>query len=158
MTINFNADAVRKLAEILADTNLTEIEYEENGSRIYVARQPAPVTVHAAAPQNYTPAPAQEAHAAPHSIAEKAANKLDFHNHPGSVKSPLVGITYLSPSPEAAPFVKVGDSISVGQTLLIVEAMKVMNPIKATKAGTLTHILVSNTAPVEYDQPLMVIE
>lgn len=151
--MNFNGDAVRKLAEILVDTDLTEIEYEENGSRIYVARRPATVTHVAAAPQQAIPAITQ-----PTTIIDQKPAKTDFQSHPGTLKSPMVGTTYLSPEPGAAPFVKIGDKVSVGQTVLIVEAMKVMNPIKATIAGTITHLLVSDATPVEYDQPLLVIE
>ncbi|MES2252598.1 MAG: acetyl-CoA carboxylase biotin carboxyl carrier protein [Pseudomonadota bacterium] len=154
--INFNGDAVRKLAEILVETDLTEIEYEENGHRIYVARRPATVT-HVAAPIHTAP-PSMHAHDV-HSAAEpKSTGKPDFHKHPGSVKSPMVGTTYLSPEPGSAAFINVGDRVTVGQTLLIVEAMKVMNPIKCTTAGTITHILVGDATPVEYDQPLLVIE
>ena len=157
--VNFKGDAVRKLAEILVETDLTEIEYEENGHRIYVARRPAAVT-------HVTSAPAHQV-AAPSSInpqvtlsenTNSVPSKTDFHKHPGVVKSPMVGTTYLSPEPGSALFVNIGDRIAVGQTLLIVEAMKVMNPIKATVSGTLTHILVSDAMPIEYDQPLMVIE
>lgn len=153
--INFNGDAVRKLAEILVDTDLTEIEYEENGHRIYVARRPAAVTHVTAAPMHQQQAPAS----ANAPIAKpKTATKADFHKHPGAVKSPMVGTAYLSPEPGSAAFINIGDRVAVGQTLLIVEAMKVMNPIKATISGTVTHILVSDTMPVEYDQPLLVIE
>lgn len=155
-TDHFNGDAIRKLAEILADTNLTEIEYEENGTRIYLSRHPAPVNVNTTA---YTAAPHMPMVATPNvTSAEAAPGKIDFTKHNGVQKSPMVGTVYLSPAPGEAPFVKVGDSVVVGQVLLIVEAMKVMNPIKATKAGTLTHLLISDASPVEYDQPLVVIE
>ncbi len=154
--INFNGDAVRKLAEILVETDLTEIEYEENGHRIYVARRPATVT-HVAAPAHHVPAQAPAQTQAP-TAEPKVATKADFNKHPGAVKSPMVGTTYLSPEPGSAAFINVGDRVAVGQTLLIVEAMKVMNPIKATISGTVTHILVSDATPVEYDQPLLVIE
>ena len=153
--LDFNGDAVRKLAEILVDTDLTEIEYEENGRRIYVSRrQPSP----AHAVGHSVPV----AHG-PHVVATapvdaQPAAKADFQNHAGTLKSPMVGTAYLSSEPGAPNFVKVGDSVAIGQTLLIVEAMKVMNPIKATTTGTITHILVSDAAPVEFGQPLMVIE
>lgn len=151
--IHFNGDAVRKLAEILVETDLTEIEYEENGHRIYVSRRQAAVT-HVSAPQ---------AHAHHHVASTLAVGvtlpeKVDFINNPGTLKSPMVGTAYLSPEPGSVAFVKVGDNVAVGQTLLIVEAMKVMNPIKATRAGKITHMLVTDTMPVEYDQPLLVIE
>lgn len=154
--MNFNGDAVRKLAEILVDTDLTEIEYEENGSRIYVARRPAPVTHVAAAPAQHTMPTITAAQHAP--AEQKTTGKADFHNHPGALKSPMVGTAYLAPEPGATPFIKIGDRVTVGQTVLIIEAMKVMNPIKATVAGTITHMLVSDTMPVEYDQPLLIIE
>ncbi|MES2608463.1 MAG: acetyl-CoA carboxylase biotin carboxyl carrier protein [Pseudomonadota bacterium] len=153
--INFNGDAVRKLAEILVETDLTEIEYEENGHRIYVARRPAAVTHVTAAPTHHAPA---QTPLSVTSSEPKVAAKADFQKHPGAVKSPMVGTTYLSPEPGSAAFINVGDRVAVGQTLLIVEAMKVMNPIKATISGTITHILVSDATPVEYDQPLLVIE
>lgn len=159
-TDHFNGDAIRKLAEILADTNLTEIEYEENGTRIYLARHPAPVNVNATAypvqNQGYLPAPQQSA-IAPDTQAP-STGKVDFTKHEGVVKSPMVGTVYLASAPGEEPFVKVGSAVSAGQILLIVEAMKVMNPIKATKSGTLTRLLVSDASPVEYDQPLVVIE
>ncbi|MDP3371904.1 MAG: acetyl-CoA carboxylase biotin carboxyl carrier protein [Candidatus Paracaedibacteraceae bacterium] len=152
--IHFNGDAVRKLAEILVETDLTEIEYEENGHRIYVSRRPATVA-HVAPPQHHAPA----LHITPTQASEVVApEKTDFHKNPGALKSPMVGTAYLSPEPGSATFVKVGDVVAVGQTLLIVEAMKVMNPIKATRAGKITHMLVTDTMPVEYDQPLLVIE
>lgn len=152
--IHFNGEAVRKLAEILVETDLTEIEYEENGHRIYVSRRPAAVT-HVAAPQYQTPVQ----YAAPTQAVEATVpEKADFHKNPGTLKSPMVGTAYLSPEPGSATFVKAGDTVTVGQTLLIVEAMKVMNPIKATRAGKITHMLVTDTMPVEYDQPLLVIE
>lgn len=146
---NIDGDAVRKLAEILVDTDLSEIEYEDNGSRIYVSRKAniAPVATHVMAPSPMA------AHTLP-----PAATATDWAKHPGTVRSPMVGTAYLSPEPGAANFIKVGDSITIGQTLLIVEAMKVMNQIKATQAGKVTQILVSDASPVEYDEPLVVIE
>jgi acetyl-CoA carboxylase biotin carboxyl carrier protein len=110
-----------------------------------------------AAPTHHIPAQAP-AQAQTPSAEAKIATKADFNKHPGAVKSPMVGTTYLSPEPGSAVFINVGDRVAVGQTLLIVEAMKVMNPIKATISGTITHILVSDATPVEYDQPLLVIE
>ncbi|MBY0462904.1 MAG: acetyl-CoA carboxylase biotin carboxyl carrier protein [Alphaproteobacteria bacterium] len=149
---NIDGDAVRKLAEILVDTDLSEIEYEDNGSRIYVSRKAniAPVATHVMAPS-----PAATGHTA---VPAAAPSATDWAKHPGTVRSPMVGTAYLSPEPGAPNFIKVGDSIIVGQTLLIVEAMKVMNQIKATQAGKVTQILVSDASPVEYDEPLLVIE
>jgi len=142
---------VRKLADILTDTGLTEIEVEQGGLKIRVARQ---VTM-SAAPVTYSPpvaAPASAAAAAPASPAAEAAPRGQ------EVKSPMVGTVYLRPSPEAEAFVKVGDRVAAGQTLLIVEAMKTMNPIPATVAGVILEILVGDGQPVEFGEPLVVIE
>jgi acetyl-CoA carboxylase biotin carboxyl carrier protein len=141
---------VRQLADILADTGLTEIEIQEGEKRVRVSRAapaaaPAPVAAVAAAP---APAPAQPAPAAAPAPEAPAANAL---------KSPMVGTVYLAPEPGADDFVKVGDQVKAGDTVLIVEAMKVMNPITATSAGTVKQILVENGQPIEFDQPLMVI-
>ena len=137
---------VRQLADILAETGLTEIEVAEGERRVRVSRaaQAAPAApVVAAAP---APAPALTP-SAPAAEAP-AANAL---------KSPMVGTVYLAPEPGADDFVKVGDQVKPGDTVLIVEAMKVMNPITATSAGTVKQILVENGQPIEFDQPLMVI-
>jgi acetyl-CoA carboxylase biotin carboxyl carrier protein len=144
---------VRRLAAILSDTGLTEIEVQHGDMRIRVAREvtvaapiayaPAPMAV--AAPPAAVGAPAQAAHEAP-------VLRGDL------VKSPMVGTVYLQPQPDAAPFVKVGDSVSAGQTLLIVEAMKTMNPIPAPRDGKILQILVDDAQPVEFGEPLVVIE
>jgi acetyl-CoA carboxylase biotin carboxyl carrier protein len=138
---------VRQLAELLNDTSMTEIEVETEECKIRVAR-----TVHAAAVA--APAPAAAAPAAAPANAPAAAPA----DHPGAVKSPMVGTAYLAASPEAAPFVNVGDSVKEGDTLIIIEAMKVMNPITAPRGGKVTQMLVANGQPVEFDQPLVVIE
>lgn len=140
---------VRQLAELLNDTSMTEIEVETEECKIRVAR-----TVQAAA-VNYAPAPV--AAPAPAAAAPAAAPAAPA-DHPGAVKSPMVGTAYLAASPEAAPFVNVGDSVKEGDTLIIIEAMKVMNPIVAPRGGKVTHLLVANGQPVEFDQPLAVIE
>jgi acetyl-CoA carboxylase biotin carboxyl carrier protein len=157
MTSKFviDGDAVRKLAEILVETDLSEIEYEDNGSRIYVSRRPA--TFHTQVAPNHVVAPSPVMAAAP-SVSQETPASTNLANHPGVVKSPMVGTAYLAPEPNAPAFVKVGDTVAVGQTLLIVEAMKVMNQIKAQKSGRITQILVGDARPVEYDEPLMVIE
>ncbi len=144
---------VRKLADILTSTGLTEIEVEQDGLRIRVAREitmAAPVTYAAAPAPQYAPAPAAAPVTAPAAVVAPARGD--------AVKSPMVGTVYLKPSPEAAPFVKVGDKVAAGQTLLIVEAMKTMNPIPATKAGTVIEIIVEDGQPVEFGEPLVVIE
>ena len=150
---------VRKLADILKDTDLTEIEIERGDLRIYVARNasaPAPTVVPvAAAPVQAAPpaaAPAAPPPAAPAAPAAAARAAGDV------VKSPMVGTVYLSPQPGQDVFVKVGDKVSAGQTLLIVEAMKTMNPIPSPKAGTIVELLVEDGQPVEFGEGLVVIE
>ncbi|AYV47936.1 acetyl-CoA carboxylase biotin carboxyl carrier protein [Caulobacter flavus] len=158
-TPSIDARLVRKLADILKDTGLTEIEVEHGGLKIRVAREvtvapaayvqaaPAAIAAPVAAPAPAA-APAAEAPAA----AAPAAVRGD------AVKSPMVGTAYLSPQPGADAFIKVGDTVSAGQTLLIVEAMKTMNPIAAPKAGKIVEILVADAQPVEFGEPLVVIE
>ena len=150
--MNIDSKLVRELAELLSETGLTEIEVEDGERKIKVARQAAAVQTFAAPamPAAVAAAPAVSAAAAP---AEAAAPAADAN----ALKSPMVGTAYLSSEPGAAPFVTVGSQVKAGDTLLIIEAMKVMNPITADKAGTIKAILVENAQPVEYDQPLVVI-
>ncbi len=152
-----DAGLVRQLAELLDATRLTEIEVQDGDRRIRVARA---VTMAAAAPAVQMAAPAAVAAApAPAPVASAPAPALASPaEHPGLVKSPMVGTVYMAGEPGAAPFVSPGKSVAAGDTLLIVEAMKVMNPILAPKAGTVTQILVANGQPVEFDQPLVVVE
>ncbi|WP_304176103.1 acetyl-CoA carboxylase biotin carboxyl carrier protein [Phenylobacterium aquaticum] len=147
----FDARLVRKLADILTDTGLSEIEIEHEGLKIRVAKTltAAPVT-YAAQPVATAPAPAALA-AAPAAEAAPAAARGD------AVKSPMVGTIYLQPQPESPAFVKVGDTVTAGQTLMIVEAMKTMNPIPSPKAGKVIEILVADGQPVEFGEPLIVI-
>jgi acetyl-CoA carboxylase biotin carboxyl carrier protein len=145
-----DADAIRALADILLETGLTEIEIAEGDSRIRVVRAPA-VMQAAIAPPAMAALPATAAAAA-------AAEPLDFAAHPGAVKSPMVGIAYLAPEPGAANFVAVGQNVAAGQTLLLIEAMKTFNQIKAPKAGTIGRILINPGVPVEYGEVLMVID
>jgi acetyl-CoA carboxylase biotin carboxyl carrier protein len=143
---------VRRLADILIETGLTEIEVEQNGQRIRVAREltAAPAaTFYAAAPQATT---------APAGPAAPAAPTVEAPMRGEQVKSPMVGTVYLRPAPEAEPFVRVGDRVSEGQTLLIIEAMKTMNPIPSPKSGVILEILVDDAEPVEFGVPLVVIE
>lgn len=151
-TMQVDVKLVRQLAELLNETGLTEIEVEDDDRKIRVAR-----TVQAAAVAVAAPAPVAAPAAAPAAPAA-AAPAATPADHPGALKSPMVGTAYLAASPEAAPFVSVGDSVKEGDTVLIIEAMKVMNPITATKGGKVTQVLVSNGQPVEFDQPLVVIE
>jgi acetyl-CoA carboxylase biotin carboxyl carrier protein len=145
---------VRRLADILTDTDLTEIEVEQEGLRIRVARQiqvaAAPVT-YAMPPQA---APAPLAAPAPPGAGSPAAPELVGE----PVKSPMVGTVYLQAKPGDPPFVKVGDKVAAGQTLLIVEAMKTMNPIASPRAGVVAHILVEDAQPVEFGEPLVLLE
>ncbi len=142
-------ELVRQLATLLDETSLTEIEVHDGDRTVRVARQGAPAAapVHSAAPQVAQSAAPAAAPAAP-----------TLADHPGTVKSPMVGTAYLSAEPGAANFVAEGASVKEGDTLLIVEAMKVMNPITAPKGGRVKAILVGNEQPVEYDQPLVIIE
>lgn len=141
-----DADAIRALAEILTETGLTEIEIAEKDNRIRVARA-APGVVHAV--------PAAAA-AAP--IAPVAAAPADPAKHPGAVTSPMVGVAYLTPDPSSPPFVTEGQSVTAGQTLMLIEAMKTFNQIKAPRAGTLKKLLVASGDPVEFGEALAVIE
>ena len=145
---------VSQLAELLDATRLTEIEVQDGDRRIRVARTvsmtAAPAQVLAGAP-----APVAPAAAAPVAAAPALASPAD---HPGLVKSPMVGTVYLAAEPGAAPFIAIGKQVAAGETLLIVEAMKVMNPIIATKAGKVSQVLVENGQPVEFDQPLVIVE
>ncbi len=147
-----DADAIRVLAEILLDTGLTEIEISEGDSRIRVVRAPAIMQAAVAAP-----ALAASPVAAP--IAESAqASSDDLGKHPGAVKSPMVGVAYLAPEPGAANFVTLGQQVAAGQTLLLIEAMKTFNQIKAPRAGTLSRVCITPGVPVEYGEVLMVID
>jgi len=147
---------IRDLAELLKETGLSEIEIEREGMRVRVARQiAAAATLYAGAPAAAATAPPAAAGAAP---AASAADHADPTKHPGAVPSPMVGTAYLAPEPEAAPFVQVGTRVTQGQTLMIIEAMKTMNHIPAPKAGVVVAILVGNGQPVEFGEPLAIIE
>lgn len=147
-----SADLVRELADILRDTDLSEIEVERGDLRLKIARQvtAAPV-MHAVA----APAPVAPAHAA--APAAPAAAPAAPADNPDAVKSPMVGTAYLKPNPDASDFVKVGDAVKKGDTILLIEAMKTFNPITAEKSGTVTDILVADGQPVEYGEPLFVL-
>ncbi|SEI86487.1 biotin carboxyl carrier protein [Sphingomonas sp. OV641] len=151
-----DVDLVRQLAELLDTTQLTEIEVEDGDRRIRVARKAAaaaaPAVYHAPAPAA-APAPSTATAALP--TTEPAPAEPSLAN---AVRSPMVGTAYLAAEPGAAPFIAVGKQVQAGDTLLIVEAMKVMNPITAPSAGTVKAILVDNGQPVEFDQPLVVVE
>jgi acetyl-CoA carboxylase biotin carboxyl carrier protein len=138
---------IRELALLLDETNLTEIEIERAGLRVRVARN---VNITASMP-SYQPAAGASAVAAPAPVA-------DIAKHPGVVPSPMVGTVYWASEPGAKPFVEVGSKVTAGQTLVIIEAMKTMNQIPAPRAGTVTQILVEDGTPVEYGEPLVIIE
>ena len=140
---------LRELAELLAANDLSEIEVEDGDRKIKVRRDAAPVMAYAPAPQ---PAPA-----AAHAAAAPAAESAPAAPPVDAVKSPMVGTVFLSPEPGAAAFVSPGQAVKEGDTLMIIEAMKVMNPILAPKAGTVRQVMVSDAQPVEFDQPLVVI-
>jgi len=147
-----DAALVRELAELLDANSLTEIEVEDGNRKIRVRRESAPA-MHAA-PSYMQPAPpaAAPAAAAPAPEAPAPVAAVD------AVKSPMVGTAFLSPEPGAKPFASVGDKVKAGDTLVIIEAMKVMNPITAPTAGTIRKLYVSDAQPVEFDQPLAIIE
>ncbi|HWE16673.1 MAG TPA: acetyl-CoA carboxylase biotin carboxyl carrier protein [Hyphomicrobiaceae bacterium] len=144
-------ELIRELAQLLTETGLTEIEIDRDGMRVRVARQLGPAL--AAAPAIAGP-PSIAAPAQP----EPDTGEPDPAQHPGCVRSPMVGVAYLAPEPGAAPFVSAGARVAQGQTLLIIEAMKTMNHIPAPKAGVVTRILVGNSQPVEFGEPLVIIE
>lgn len=150
-------DLVRALAQVLDETQLTEVEVEDGARKVRVVRKPAPVQTAA----TYAPAPA---YAPPPQLASAATTTIEAGaaaapvSSAPPVTSPMVGTVYLAANPEAKPFIAVGQKVAAGDTLVIVEAMKVMNPIVAPAAGTVTQILVSNGQPVEFDQPLVVVE
>ncbi|MEC8115869.1 MAG: acetyl-CoA carboxylase biotin carboxyl carrier protein [Pseudomonadota bacterium] len=150
MTDKIDRDLLLSLADLLKETGLGELEVEVDGLRVRLA-QPAPVTAAALAPLA-TSAPVVAAGSG------DTAPAKGFAAHPGAVKSPMVGTAFTAPEPGAAPFVAVGDAVAAGDTVLIVEAMKVMNAITAPRAGTVRAILVENGQPVEFDEILLVIE
>lgn len=142
-----NADIVRQLADLLEETGLSEIEYGTDEWHLRVAKtglSPKSVPV-----------------AVPSVVSEPASSddESESHaNHPGVIVSPMVGTAYLSPDPESPPFVKVGDTVSEGNTLVLIEAMKVYNPIKAARSGIVKRVFINNGTPIEFGEPLMIIE
>ncbi len=148
--IQFDPAAIRALADILRETDLSEIEIVEKDSRVRVVRHVAPpqqVMVQAAPAQLQTVAP----------IATAIAAEPDA-DHPGTITSPMVGVAYLSPEPGAAAFIQIGAKVAQGQTLLLIEAMKTFNQIRAPRAGTVTRILIETGTPVEFGEALLVLE
>ncbi len=146
---DIDEDLVRKLASLMDETGLTEIEYEVDDISIRVAKS---AHSYVAAPTMAAPVAAQaDSNAAAVAVADPAA-------HPGAVKSPMVGVVYTSSDPDSPAFVKVGDTVSEGQTLLLIEAMKVFNPIAAPKVGRISQILIESGSPVEFGEPLVIID
>jgi acetyl-CoA carboxylase biotin carboxyl carrier protein len=141
-------DIVRELARLLDETGLSEIEFERDGQRVRVARQAQPSA----------PAPARLAVVADAPLAVGEPAPLDPAKHPGVVTSPMVGTAYVRPEPGARPFVEVGSQVKAGDPLLIVEAMKTMNQIPSPRAGTVVQVLIEDGQPVEFGEPLMIIE
>jgi len=147
MAKNFiNGDAVRELAALLDETGLTEIEYETGTFRVRVGRQIVASMVPAGSPV-----------LAPESPSGPVEAPVET-SHPGAVTSPMVGTVYTAPEPDTADFVKVGDEVTEGQTLLLIEAMKTFNEIRSPRAGTVTSVLIRNEQPVEYGDPLLIVE
>jgi acetyl-CoA carboxylase biotin carboxyl carrier protein len=145
--IPFDPDAIRALAAVLNETGLTEIEIAEKDSRIRVVRA-----------SNASPLAAMAAPALAPPVAIAPGPSPEETTPAGAVLSPMVGVAYLAPEPGAPPFITVGQSVTVGQTLLLIEAMKTFNQIKAPKSGTVTRILVTNSTPVEYGEVLLILE
>jgi acetyl-CoA carboxylase biotin carboxyl carrier protein len=141
-----DSDLIRELARLLDETGLSEIEFERDGQRVRVARQGQVVAI----------APPRPALEAPAPVAE--AVPLDPAKHPGVVTSPMVGTAYVGPEPGARPFVEIGSRVAAGDTLLIVEAMKTKNQIPAPRGGTVIQILIEDGQPVEFGEPLMILE
>lgn len=152
--MHVDIELVRQLANVLDDTNLTEIEVEDGDRKVRVVRKPAA----AAAPIAYAPPPVAAAPAAAAPAAMPSDPAAITPAHDNAVKSPMVGTAYLAAEPGAKPFIAVGQQVKAGDTLIIVEAMKVMNPIAAPHGGTVKAILIENGQPVEFDQPLVVVE
>ena len=148
----FDAAAVRALADILVDTGLTEIEVEHKDGRIRVAKSHAPSAVI----QAVAPIGATQTAIAPAAVA--AAPPAEDATHPGVVASPMVGVAYLASEPGAPPYIAIGQNVVAGQTVLLIEAMKTYNQIKAPKSGVVTRILIASGQPVEFGQPLLILE
>ena len=162
MSDSLDPKVISKLAEILDKNNLTELEYEDEGCRICLTRdhRPTPAPLPSFAPVAPAPqaAPLPALAGQPAAIPAPVAEEADYSNSPNAVKSPMVGVVYLSADPNSPDYVKVGDSVSEGDTVCLIEAMKTFNPVKAHKGGKVTKILVAGGDPVEYGEPLIIIE
>lgn len=161
MSNPIDTKVVSKLAEILDKTNLTKLEYEDEACKITLSRQVngiAATSYIPAAPVQPAPATLPAAVEEASAVEEAAPQVEDYTNSPDAVKSPMVGVVYLSSDPNAANYVNVGDVVAAGDTVCLIEAMKTFNPVKAHKGGRITKILVESGDPVEYGAPLVVIE
>jgi acetyl-CoA carboxylase biotin carboxyl carrier protein len=144
-------ELIHELSKLLDETGLSEIEIEQDGQRVRVARGGAVVATAA-------PAPRAATQAAPQPVAQSVSTSADASKHPGTVTSPMVGTAYAAPEPGAKPFVEVGSKVKAGDTLMIIEAMKTMNQIPAPRAGTVIQVLFEDGQPVEFGQPLVIVE
>jgi len=142
---------IHELTKLLDETGLTEIEIERDGQRVRVVRGSAPAAPQAPRVESAPPPP-------PQTVAESVSAPLDPAKHPGVVKSPMVGTAYCAPEPGAKPFVEIGSRVKMGDTLLVIEAMKTMNQIPAPRAGSVIQILFEDGQPVEFGEPLVIIE
>jgi acetyl-CoA carboxylase biotin carboxyl carrier protein len=149
----FDRELVRELADLLNETGLSEIEIEKDGLRVRVARP-----IHVVQAALGVPAASFGGMTAPSEGHGLAPSSRAPEIHPGTVRSPMVGTAYRSAAPGTAPFVEIGQEVKQGQTVLIIEAMKTMNPIPAPSSGRVKEIIVADAQPVEYDEPLMIIE
>ena len=154
MSNSIDTKIIGKLAEILDKNQLTGLKYEDENCKISLSRELSAAGIIAPAPMPVMPAPKS---AVPTEEKEET-EEADYSNNPNAVKSPMVGVVYLSSNPDAPTYVKVGDNISTGDTVCLIEAMKTFNPVKAHKSGKVTKILVETGDPVEYGEPLVVIE
>lgn len=154
MTLSFDPDSLRQLAALLNESGLSELELAEGDRRLRLARATTAQNALVMAPPIATPTPAMAAPLPSH----PTTTAPDLAAHPGAVKSPMVGVAYLAPEPSAPAFITLGQVVEAGQTLLLIEAMKTFNQIKAPRAGTIRQILITTGQPVEYDEPLVVIE
>ncbi len=152
--VKIDPEAVRALAELLRETDLTEIEYQVDSLRIKVLRTVPQTVIPVAAPVTS----ASVSQSVTQSAEPQQSTAESLENHPGVIEAQMVGTVYLSPGPGADPFVTVGSTVSQGQTLFIIEAMKVMNMIKAPRSGVVKHIFVKDAQPVEYGDPVLIIE
>ncbi|MDR1551116.1 MAG: acetyl-CoA carboxylase biotin carboxyl carrier protein [Holosporaceae bacterium] len=159
MNVKVDADAVRSLAELLKETDITEIEYQTDSLRIRVSRAASqiasPVSSVMQLQSQSIPLPPQ---GVPQAVPPIAAEKEDLNSHPGVIEAQMVGTIYLSPGPNANPFITVGKTVEQGQTLFVIEAMKVMNMVKSPRPGIVKHIFVKDAQPVEYGDPILIIE